>query len=343
MKRFSLIAVALVFASVAFAQTQPTAPAQAVAPAPYKASPGPCTVETVTYDWVDGARNREVPVKIYYPKEGNGPFPIIVFSHGLGGSRDGYSYLGKHWASHGYVSVHVTHKGSDTEVWKGVENMEGAKKAMNDSIADLRNAVDRPLDIQFAITQMEKLNEEDSPFKGRLDMEKVGVAGHSFGAWTTLAIAGQGAAALEKTPYKFIDPRVKAAIAMSAPVPPAARKPGVFSTVTIPVFHMTGTNDTSIINDTPAEDRRLPFDRITGADQFLVTFEGGDHMVFSGRPRAMAGGEKDDFFHNFILQSTTAFWDAYLRGDANAKAWLTGGGFEKVLGKDGKFEKKMKQ
>src|SRR5690349_16713527 len=70
--------------------------------APYKAPSGSNLVETVKYDWKDEKRDRQVPVKIYFPKNGMGPFPIIIFSHGLGGSRDGYEYLGRHWASHGY-------------------------------------------------------------------------------------------------------------------------------------------------------------------------------------------------------------------------------------------------
>ena len=46
-------------------------------------------------------------------------FPVIVFSTGLGRSRDDCAYLGRHWASCGYVSVHVQHKGSDEEVRQG--------------------------------------------------------------------------------------------------------------------------------------------------------------------------------------------------------------------------------
>jgi len=316
----------------------------------YKKAPGPCVVQTVLYDWVDTARNREVPVKIYYPKEEKGPFPVIIFSHGLGGSREGYAYLGNHWASYGYVSVHLTHKGSDTEVWRG--HAEDVMGAMKSAASDWRNAISRAQDVHFAIDQVTKLNgEENSPLKGRLDLEHIGMAGHSFGAWTTLAVIGQGAAALERTPLRFADPRVKAAIAMSAPVS-AAMKGQVdttYSRIKTPCFHMTGTLDTSPIADTPAEDRRIPYDHITGADQYLVTFEGGDHMVFSGVKRQNlaltglprgAGGEKDAVFQDLIREGSTAFWDAYLRNDEKAKKWLADGGFEAALGKEGKFEKK---
>ena len=107
----------------------------------YNAKPGKYAVETASYDWLDTARQREVPVKLYYPKTGEGPFPVLIFSHGLGGSRDGYEYLGQHWASHGYVSVHLQHKGSDTAVWKGqLRPME----AMRKSARDLSNSVNRP-------------------------------------------------------------------------------------------------------------------------------------------------------------------------------------------------------
>jgi predicted dienelactone hydrolase len=305
------------------------------------AKAGPFAVETASFEWTDAARNREVPVKVYYPKDGAGPFPLIVFSHGLGGSREGYEYLGRHWASHGYVSVHVQHKGSDTEVWKGAANREEAMKGMRDSLADVTNAIDRPRDVSFVIDSVTKLNAEDARFKGRIDLDRVGMAGHSFGAWTTLAVAGQGSPALARLGKPLADPRVKAAIAMSAPAPAAARRGNAFAGVKIPALHMTGTLDDSPISDSKAADRRVPFDKIAGVDQFLVTFEGGDHMVFSGRPRAMGGGAKDPLFQDLILQSTTAFWDAYLRGDAAAKTWLAGDGFEKVLGANGKWEKKL--
>ncbi len=49
-------------------------------------------VGTVKFDWRDARRDRLVPVKIYFPKEGTGPLPIIIFSHGLGGSRECYEY-----------------------------------------------------------------------------------------------------------------------------------------------------------------------------------------------------------------------------------------------------------
>ena len=72
-------------------------------------------------DWIDTTRERAVPVRLYWPAQvpGGASVPLVVFSHGIGGSRSGYSYLGKHFASHGIASLHLQHVGSDRQVWFG--------------------------------------------------------------------------------------------------------------------------------------------------------------------------------------------------------------------------------
>ena len=57
------------------------------AAANYKGQPGPFPVETLKLEWQDAKRDREVPAKIYFPKSGTTPCPVIVFSHGLGAPR----------------------------------------------------------------------------------------------------------------------------------------------------------------------------------------------------------------------------------------------------------------
>jgi predicted dienelactone hydrolase len=306
----------------------------------YKPSIGTYQVEVARYDWLDAKRDRKVPVKLYIPKSGNGPFPVIVFSHGLGGSREGYEYLGRCWASHGYVSVHLQHPGSDSTVW-GNSPMTEAMPNLRKAAANLDNAANRPLDVSFAIDQLEKLNLEDSPLKGRLDLARVGMAGHSFGAFTTLAIAGQVFIGVGGKEISFADPRVKAATAMSSPVPVnKATLDRAFGKIKIPCLHMTGTEDSSPIGDTHPKDRRLPFDHITGAGQYLLTFQGGDHMIFGGASSRLKP-EQESAFKRLICESSTAFWDAYLKHNPSAKAWLANGGFKRELGGNGTFEEKL--
>jgi predicted dienelactone hydrolase len=301
--------------------------------------PGPYNVAVVRYTWKDAKRQREVPVKIYYPAQGPGPFPVIIFSHGLGGSREGYAYLGRHWANHGFVSVHLQHLGSDRAVW---ENSWCKLLALRQAAHNLQNSLNRPLDVSFAIDQMDKLNQSKGPFQGRLDLSRVGAAGHSFGAYTTMAVAGQVFGRPGGREISLADPRIKAAIPMSTPVP---RKKGnltqAYGKIAIPCLHMTGTRDDSPIGETRAAERRMPFDYSNGSDQYLVTFQNGDHMIFSDHKRLLSRGDQDARFHDLIRLSTTAFWDTYLKGEAAARNWLSRGGLATALGPDATLEMKL--
>ncbi len=291
--------------------------------------------------WLDALRQRQIPVKIYYPAEKKEPAAVIVFSHGLGGSREGYEYLGRFWAENGLISVHLQHPGSDEEVWKGKKQpLAEMKKAA----ASGMNAVERARDVSFCLDRLEALNREEGPLKGLIDVDRVGMAGHSFGAHTTLLMAGQLMILPQGRELSFADERIKAAIPMSAPVP-ANRKnlDKVYSQVRIPCLHLTGTLDDSPIGETRAEDRRIPFDHINGSDQYLVIFNGGDHMIFSGRPRlaqSAGRGHKDLEFQEMIKELSLAFWRAYLFGDLEAEKWLKKGGAEKKLGKLASYEVK---
>ncbi len=350
---------------------------------PWRASEITNAVLVTRAEWRDASRERVVPVKIYSPQSGSGPFPVIIFSHGLGGTREGYEYLGQCWAAHGYISVHLQHAGSDDSVWKDA-GIGKRMSAMQRAVAQPRSAMDRTQDVSFALDQLTQLNatgvvpkndfrlesgepltrpsaplspsdgerdgvrgrseiipenQSDSAWRGKLDLTRVGVAGHSFGAHTTLAVAGAAYSALGTGIGG--DPRVKAAIPMSAPVPAnKARLDEAYAGVKIPCLHMTGTKDNSPISDTKASERRLPFDHCRNSDQFLITFTDGDHAIFGGRERRLGGG-KDAEFQRLICQSSLAFWDAYLNSNAAAKEWLTTK-FKDALGKEGVLEVKQK-
>ena len=345
---------------------------------PY-AEPGPFVVESFLADWHDRERNRTVPVKVYHPlKDGRpapGPFPVILFSHGLGGSREAAGYLGHHWTSHGYISVHLQHPGSDASVWWGQAE---PFKALKEAAKNPRSAMDRSADVRFVLDRLEELQTEQGPLRGRMDLQRIGMSGHSFGAHTTLVVAGQVAGLPGGWEISPADSRIKAAVILSPPVP---QRPGqrdkAYQKIAIPCFYMTGTEDDSPLGETRKEDRRVPFD-LSGdlADRYLVIFTGGDHMIFSGRERGLAGllgtgngaglgtgsgnqkgfglgpgnrgvvglrGQqaKDAVFHRLISAGSTAFWEAYLRGDPKAKQWLAEGGFQKLLGSEGTFERKL--
>lgn len=288
------------------------------------ASPRPIDVE-----WRDEARQRNLPVTVYLPATDK-PCPVIVFSHGLGGSRHGYAYLGEYWAAHGYVCVHLQHPGSDEAVWK---NSLRPMKALRQAAVDPANARNRPADVKFALDRLTSLNQDPaSPLHGRLDLAHVGLAGHSFGAYTTMACVTPG------HPVGGHDPRIKAAIAMSTPKP---RRESAYTAVNIPVYHLTGTADTDMAGGAEdPKDRRIPYDQTGHAPALLLTLNGGDHMVFSGPGARRKPDARDLRFQDEILRSTLAFWDAELKSDATARQWLLGTGFAALLGADGTLEQK---
>ena len=321
MRQIAVLFICLILLTAGFAQ------------AAYKSEDGSHDVAITDHEWTDQNRKRQVPVKIYLP-DGKGPFPVVVVSHGLGGSREGHKFLGNHWASHGYVSVHVQHIGSDTSVWKGKREF---MKEMKNAAANIQNIINRPKDISFVIDQLETLNTEGR-YKGKFDLKKIGMAGHSFGSLTTNMIAGQILFDSSGRAYEYSDARVKAIIPMSSPLGTSqANAKKSFGKINIPCLHMTGTKDHSPIGKTNVAQRRVPFDSSTAKDQFLIVFKDGDHMIFSGA-RRFKKRTSDLVFQDLIQQSSTAFLDAYLQDDSKAKKWLRDGGFKDTLSANGTLE-----
>lgn len=273
-----------------------------VAPASSSYSPRAATyaVDESTESWHDATRNRDVPVRIYTPRGAIAPMPLVVFSHGIGEDRDSYVWLGRELASHGYVSVHVTHAGTDRAMLKsGYLNLYRATKKKE-------NWVNRPLDVKFVLDQLASRRD--------LDMTRVAVAGHSAGAFTALALAGMRPAASNG---ELADSRVKVAVAMSMPKLGDSIPDSGYDFITVPVLHMTGTCDGSLIYRTKPRDRRIPFLATHAKNEYLVTFKGVNHDVFSNTA---------DPHHRDIAGVTLAFLDAWLQNDSAARDWLDRGG-----------------
>lgn len=308
------------------------------APAAWKEQRGSLEIARFDETWRDERRGRELPVRIWHPSSGDA-LPIVLFSHGLGGTRESYAHLGQHWASHGYVVVHVQHPGSDDSVWRGNPRpLESAQRA----VSDLDNLIDRPHDISFALDELGRRAESESwPLRARLDLSRVAVAGHSFGAYTALCVAGRDLVVpLGGARVSFHDARIDCAIAMSPQGKDRERANRSWERFATPVLHMTGTRDESPIRgDASPAERRIPFDTIANAEQYLLILEGAQHHAFGDSAVGLRGA-RNPAHEPLILSSSTAFLDAYLRGDVKARAWLRDGGFAARLGELGTFESK---
>jgi predicted dienelactone hydrolase len=267
------------------------------------------------FEPVDATRNRTVPVKVYLPAS-TSPQPVVIFSHGLGGSRENGVYLGEHWAGAGYVAVFVQHPGSDESVWKNAGR--GERLTAMKSAASLQSTLDRYADIPFVLDQLERWNADSAhALRGRLDLEHIGMCGHSFGAVTTQGMMGQRFLA-NRT---FADPRLDAFFPMSPSGSRGVPSEKAFGHIKAPVLCMTGTEDTSIITpEVTAESRREVYASLPAGDKYELVFDGGTHSAFSDT--ALFNEKRYEHHHGAIRMISTRFWDAYLKGDASAKTWL---------------------
>ena len=250
--------------------------------------PDPSRYSSQTFEWRDEKRNRLVPVRLYLPvATANDRFanmPLVVFSHGIGGSREGYKYLGRSFAANGYASLHLQHVGSDRQIWTGspfslLSRLSGA--------AQDSEAIDRVQDLSFALDQILA-----SPVGARVDRSRIVAAGHSYGANTSMLAAG---AIVERDGRRIAlrDPRIGAAILLSAPPFYGAGDPkSILGDVDIPTLHITAMEDDIAIPGyrSGVADRLDVYramgnakSKATRAGKTLAVFSGGSHSIFTDR------------------------------------------------------------
>lgn len=305
---------------------------------PLKLSATPCPAP-IDFTVHDAKRDRDLPVRVYLPALSNSA-PVVLFSHGLGGSRENNPYLGKHWSARGYVAVFIQHPGSDESVWKDVGPLKRAL-AMKQA-ASLQNFILRVADVPAVIDQLERWNaQKDHALFGRLDLTHLGMSGHSFGAVTTQAVSGQNVPG----GITLTDPRIKAALAMSPSVPSAGTPARAFGEVKIPWLLMTGTKDVARIGSMtvgPADvaSRLGVYPALPPGDKYELVLKDAEHSAFGERAMVGEVGKRNPNHHRAILALSTAFWDAFLKNDAAAKAWLNGDGPRSLLDKEDGWQHK---
>jgi predicted dienelactone hydrolase len=253
------------------------------------AQPGAHTVETLDLELPDAARGRTLPLRLRVPQPCTTAAlrPLVVFSHGLGGSRAGGAAWGAHWASHGFVVAHLQHPGSGAALWRGQPGgftLEAVRPGMSPA-----QSVARVRDVPFTLDALALLAASSvvsHPGLGCIDASRAGMSGHSFGALTTQALAGQslprpaeGAAA----PWGR-DPRVVAAVAFSPSMrdgSPATR--AALATVTVPFLSVTGSLDGDVVGSgATAALRRAVHEALPGPGRRLLWLDGGGPDTLSG-------------------------------------------------------------
>ncbi|HYC61637.1 MAG TPA: alpha/beta fold hydrolase [Thermoanaerobaculia bacterium] len=291
----------------------------------------------------DEERGRELVFTVEYPTK-PGSYPLIIFSHGFGATRNAYVGLSSHWASQGYVVIKPAHADSGR-----LQAGNAAQDWRDQTQTDWRNRV---RDVTMILDSFDRIEEAYPELKGKVDRAKIAVGGHSYGAFIAMLIGGARARGTS-----YADPRVKAIVAMS---PQGASETfGLtnesWANVRVPTLFMTGTNDRGIAEDETPEWRRQAFEHSPDGDKWLVVLEGAGHASFTGRidvapptraatgpmlgddfrrpgevmdqtrrdtPREGRAGMNIRYTFNNIKAISLAFLDAYLRGEAEGRTTL---------------------
>ena len=293
---------------------------------------------------VDEQRTREIPIRVYLPRSpsGNGrQLPVVLFSHGLGGSRENNRYLAEHWAARGYAAVFLQHPGSDESVWKGVPPMR--VMASLREAANVQSFQNRVTDVTVVLDQLATWNEGEDRndemtrrLGSRLDLQRIGMSGHSFGAVTTQAVAGQNYLGRQS----FLDSRIRAAAMMSPSTPRLGDPKKAFADVSLPWLLLTGTHDDGKIGDQTPESRQQVYPALPPGDKYQLVLDGAEHSAFSDRALPGDRRRRNPNHHRAVQAMTTAFWDAYLQGDEAAKSWLKSDAVRSVLEPDDHWQHK---
>ena len=279
------------------------------------------------------------------PLTSDGPFPLVIISHGYPGTRYLMSHLGENLASKGFVAVSIDHTDSTYDDQKAFDS----------------TLYNRAFDQLFVLNEMERLGKPNSGgfLSGRLDASRTGIVGYSMGGYGVVNVVGGGYSKASETvngapPNKLladrgaanpeyrktIDPRVKAAIAIA----PWGMVGGFWDAeglkgIATPVLFVAGSVDEVAGYE---KGTKAIYQGAVNADRYLLTFINANHnagapipapaetyvAAEAGRPAAFAhyaDAVWDTVRMNNILDHfATAYFDLYLKGDHEKKAYFEG-------------------
>ncbi|HXL23395.1 MAG TPA: hypothetical protein VOA78_13065 [Candidatus Dormibacteraeota bacterium] len=289
----------------------------------YNLSSGPHSVSEVSDLLLhDANRNKDLHLRVFFPAE-PGKYPVILFSHGAGGSQTCCDSLIRHWASYGYVTIQPTHEDSALLRRNGGAEDVRFMQAVRDAVKKPALWQSRPEDISFVIDSFTALQNRIPGLQGKIDADRIGVAGHSMGSYTAEAVAGALIDMPGHPATTFVDQRVKAVLCLS---PQGPGQFGLtehsFDRISLPYLGVTGSLDSLGPVASPAW-HKIPFDRSVPGDKFHVFIQGASHMSFiTPRTISTQAAPRGDAILGYTNSAALAFWDAYLKGEAPAKGYL---------------------
>jgi dienelactone hydrolase len=218
--------------------------------------------------------NRVLKTTTWYPRTA-GRYPLVVFSHGLQGLPADFAPLMRSWAAAGFVVVAPAYP----------KTSRGAAEF------DIVDVLNQPADASFVLTQTLA-----GRLKGMIDPERIGAAGHSGGAITTIGLFTIGR-----------DPRLRAGVVFAG----AAIGVGTnFAGAAVPLFFVHGDTDEVV----SFASGKAVFDALPWP-KALLTLPGEGHSAPFQRESSPA--------YKAVASSTLDFLRYSLYGDPAAKTRLT--------------------
>jgi dienelactone hydrolase len=246
---------------------------------------------TPPWDGMPARPSRTLVTSVWYPaksgsatKAGQGPYPLIVFAHGLGGSPQDYRTLLTAWAAAGYVVAAPLFPLSSSETPGGPDG------------GDIGS---QPGDMSFVVGQMLKgSSSPNGPLSGLIEPDAIGAAGHSNGAITTLGLVANTCCR---------DTRVKAAVVMAGTTEGLGR--GQYDLAEAPPLLVVSDLHDGLV---PYGDAVAVFNQARGP-KALLALRWDPRSDTTGSTAHMASSGVVGPTSTAVISSTTAFFDAYLK------------------------------
>ena len=268
-------------------------------------------------------------------------YPLVIISHGYPGNRFLLSHIGENLASKGYVVASIDH----------------ADSTYSDQKAFGSTLYNRSFDQLFVLNEMDRLSRSGNLFAGLVDASRTAIIGYSMGGYGVVNVIGGGYSAASATfqnapPNKLLaergaanatyqqsrDARIKAAIAIG----PWGMQNGYWDAeglrgIRTPVMLVAGSADEVSGYD---KGTRALYQGAVNADRYLLTFINAGHNAAAPYPAPRESYvfsetlklfpfmhyadavwdtvRMNNIFHHFA----TAYFDVYLKGDADKQAYL---------------------
>nr|WP_242028210.1 alpha/beta hydrolase [Pseudanabaena sp. FACHB-2040] len=293
------------------------------------------------------------PADLYLPEPipgtGASPFnrPVVVISHGLGSGRNTFAYLAENLAAFGIAVVTVEHAGSNAQ------QLSALLEGQTNFVTPTEEFIDRPRQVSLTLDALQLAARINPTFRNRVDLNRVGIIGQSFGGYTALALAGatidfanlgsqcspttlnlnlslllQCQATLLVDPgQSLIDPRIRAAFVMN-PVGSALFGQNGYAQINVPVMMVAGAGDTVA----PAFSEQIqPFGWMTAPERYLALIGNGSHFSVIGdepgsdQPIPVPPeiiGPRPDIAQSYMEILSLVFFKVHLEEQAQYRALL---------------------